>query len=185
MQLGGEDIRVSGVLRCDDGLGDWEMGLLPGQQQRQQHFSACCQVLKPYHSLPRPNPHHQPHAGSWDGWASQASLLPCAADGQQVRSRRGDAVRTLLVPRGVHDYKFIVDDKWRPAPADPVARDQAVGGCGGGLGCLGVLGGVGDDARQVGGGLAVQQQLPSANPPSPPPPINIDLRRVPPTTSAC
>jgi hypothetical protein len=53
--------------------------------------------------------------------------MPVAADGQQVLSARGDAVRTLLVPRGVHDYKFIVDGKWRPAPADPVARDQAVG----------------------------------------------------------
>ncbi|KIZ05253.1 hypothetical protein MNEG_2702 [Monoraphidium neglectum] len=64
-------------------------------------------------------------SGSWDSWASQTSLMPVAADGQQVLSARGDAVRTLLVPRGVHDYKFIVDGKWRPAPADPVARDQA------------------------------------------------------------
>ncbi|GBF98024.1 sucrose phosphatase [Raphidocelis subcapitata] len=64
-------------------------------------------------------------SGSWDSWASQTSLAPLAADGRPVRSRRGDAVRTLLVPRGVHDYKFVVDGKWRPAPQDPVARDQA------------------------------------------------------------
>lgn len=64
--------------------------------------------------------------GSWDDWASQSPLLVAGADGAPVRARSGDAVRTLLVPRGVHDYKFIVDDKWRPAPSDPVARDQAV-----------------------------------------------------------
>lgn len=66
-------------------------------------------------------------AGSWDNWNSQSTLTPSTEDGQPLRSTRGDAVRTLLVPRGVHDYKFIVDDKWRPAPSDPVARDQAVG----------------------------------------------------------
>ncbi|KAI8469032.1 MAG: sucrose-6F-phosphate phosphohydrolase-domain-containing protein [Monoraphidium minutum] len=64
-------------------------------------------------------------SGSWDAWSSQTSLMPVASDGQQVRSPLGDAVRTLLVPRGVHDYKFIVDGKWRPTPTDPVARDQA------------------------------------------------------------
>lgn len=82
--------------------------------QRSHAHVTCNAVLRP--------------AGSWDGWSSQTSLTPQAADGAQVRSPRGDAVRTLLVPRGVHDYKFTVDERWRPAPSDPVARDQAVSG---------------------------------------------------------
>lgn len=64
-------------------------------------------------------------SGSWDAWSSQTNLAPVDADGRGIRSQSGDAVRTLLVPRGVHDYKYVVDDKWRAAPADPVARDQA------------------------------------------------------------
>lgn len=64
-------------------------------------------------------------AGGWDNWKSQTSLAPPGADGRPALSPSGDAVRTLLVPRGVHDYKYVVDGRWRAAPADPVARDQA------------------------------------------------------------
>jgi hypothetical protein len=136
-QLGGDDIRVSGA-RAWGGARDWRGAHLQTVAGRKwgcfvpplirRHRAALSSSHAANPSAHNVNRGPKPPAGSWDDWSSQSSLIPVAKDGQQVRSPvTGDAVRTLLVPRGVHDYKYIVDDKWRPAPTDPVARDQAVG----------------------------------------------------------
>ena len=95
-----------------------------------RHGQSANNALPEYQRIEDPalTPMGREQAERLGNWASQTPLAPLAADGRPIRSRRGDAVRTLLVPRGVHNYKFIVDGRWRPAPQDPVARDQAVRG---------------------------------------------------------
>lgn len=52
-------------------------------------------------------------AASFTGWREQ---IPMVRSGNQF-----DVVREL--PRGVHQYKFIVDDNWRAAPDQPKTGD--------------------------------------------------------------
>lgn len=50
-------------------------------------------------------------AGTFNGWDPGKNPL---------RKKDGVYTTTLLVPRGTHEYKFIVDDIWCP---DPECRD--------------------------------------------------------------
>lgn len=52
-------------------------------------------------------------AASFNGWSAQIPM---------VRSGNEFAVVQVL-PRGVHQYKFIVDDQWRFAPDQPKTQD--------------------------------------------------------------
>jgi hypothetical protein len=58
-------------------------------------------------------------AGSFNGWDPQSARLE--------RGRDGTFQATLLLPRGQHEYMFVVDGDWRPDPAAPILRDDGFG----------------------------------------------------------
>ena len=59
-------------------------------------------------------------AGDFNGWNAEGTVLE-NADGQ------GTFVATVPLPRGAHEYMFLVDGKWMTDPAAPETRPDGFG----------------------------------------------------------
>jgi hypothetical protein len=60
-----------------------------------------------------------PDAGSFNGWKRPFPMRRIAGG--------DDLVRSVLLPPGPTEFKFVTDGEWRYSPRDPVASDQGLG----------------------------------------------------------
>jgi 1,4-alpha-glucan branching enzyme len=59
-------------------------------------------------------------AGSFNNWSASATRM-------KAREGNGTYAATLILPKGAHQYKFVVDGRWLADPKNPQSAPNGMG----------------------------------------------------------